>query len=268
MDIFTTKFKSMKYLILFALTIIGLNSYAQGNKKDKDFYEMRIYEYHSADQQKRIDDFISKALIPYLHSKKINKIGAFTALANDTAKSKKIFVLIPYKKLADIPTINKSMFSDENVLKNGEAYLNATSENPAYDRMMSIIMEGFRFSPTLTPPSLSGSIADKVYELRSYESASEKKYWKKVEMFNEGGEIPLFARLGFNAVFYAEVISGPSMPNLMYMTSFENMTSRDEHWKSFSNDPEWKKLSSLKEYEKTVSKNTITFLKATAYSEY
>lgn len=268
MDIFTIKFKSMKYLILFALTIIGLNSYAQGNKKDKDFYEMRIYEYHSADQQKLVDDFISKALIPYLHSKKINKIGSFVAMANDTAKTKKIFVLIPYKNLSDIPTINKSMFVDENVLKNGEAYLNATSENPAYDRMMSIIMEGFRFSPTLTPPSLSGSIADKVYELRSYESASEKKYWKKVEMFNEGGEIPLFARLGFNAVFYAEVISGPSMPNLMYMTSFENMASRDEHWKSFSNDPEWKKLSSMKEYEKTVSKNTITFLKATAYSEY
>jgi len=258
----------MRYLIFFALTIIGLSSNAQGNKKDKDFYEMRVYEYHSADQQKLIDDFISNALIPYLHTKKINKIGAFTAMANDTAKTKKIFVLIPYKNLADIPSINKSMFTDKNVLLKGEAYLNASSENPAYDRMMSIVMEGFRFSPTLTPPSLSGSIADKVYELRSYESASEKKYWKKVEMFNEGGEIPLFARLGFNAVFYAEVISGPSMPNLMYMTSFENMASRDEHWKSFSNDPEWKKLSSMKEYEKTVSKNTITFLKATAYSEY
>jgi hypothetical protein len=176
--------------------------------------------------------------------------------------------LIPYKKLEDIPLINKAMFTDENVKVKGEAYLNASSENPAYDRMMSIIMEGFRFSPTLTPPKLTNNITDKVYELRSYESASEKKYWKKVEMFNEGGEIPLFARLGFNAVFYAEVISGPSMPNLMYMTSFENMASREEHWKSFSNDPEWKKLSSMKEYEKTVSKNTITFLKATAYSEY
>ena len=258
----------MKYLILLGFSIITINGFSQVNKKDKNFYEMRVYEYHSADQQKIIDGFISNALIPYLHSKKISKIGAFTAMANDTAKTKKIFVLIPYTKLADIPLINKAMFADEKVLMNGEAYLNATSENPAYDRMMSIIMEGFRFSPTLTPPSLSNSIAEKVYELRSYESASEKKYWKKVEMFNEGGEIPLFARLGFNAVFYAEVISGPSMPNLMYMTSFENMASRDDHWKSFSNDPEWKKLSSMKEYEKTVSKNTITFLKATAYSEY
>jgi hypothetical protein len=268
MNIFTDKEIYMRTFILTALISISISSFSQVNKKDKDFYELRIYEYHSLDQQKVIDEFIGNALIPYLHSKKIGKIGVFTALANDTSKVKKTFVLIPYKKIDDIPFINKAMFADEKVIEKGKTYLNATSENPAYDRISSVIMEGFRFSPTLTPPSLSSSIADKIYEMRSYESASEKKYWKKVEMFNEGGEIPLFARLGFNAVFYAEVISGPSMPNLMYMTSFENMASRDEHWKSFSNDPEWKKLSSMKEYEKTVSKNTITFLRATAYSEY
>jgi hypothetical protein len=107
-----------------------------------------------------------------------------------------------------------------------------------------------------------------VYELRSYESASEKKYWKKVEMFNEGGEIDLFSRLNFNAVFYAEVISGPAMPNLMYMTSFENMEDRNAHWKAFSNDPKWKELTSMKEYEKTVSKNVILFLRPKSYSSY
>ena len=32
------------------------------------------------------------------------------------------------------------------------------------------------------------------------------------------------------------------MPNLMYMTSFENKAARDEHWKTFGSDPEWKKL--------------------------
>ena len=52
-------------------------------------------------------------------------------------------------------------------------------------------------------------------------------------MFNEGGEIDLFNKLNFNAVFYGEVLSGSSMPNLMYMTSFENKADRDAHWKSF-----------------------------------
>ncbi|MBK9491957.1 MAG: NIPSNAP family protein [Haliscomenobacter sp.] len=47
--------------------------------------------------------------------------------------------------------------------------------------------------------------------------------------------------MGFNAVFYAEVLSGRRMPNLMYMTSFDNIESRDAHWKSFGADPFWKK---------------------------
>ena len=40
---------------------------------------------------------------------------------------------------------------------------------------------------------------------------------KPCTMFNEGGEIRLFARLNFNAVFYGDVLAGDRMPNLMYM---------------------------------------------------
>jgi hypothetical protein len=86
-------------------------------------------------------------------------------------------------------------------------------------------------------------------------------------MFNKGGEVTLFKRLGFNAIFYGEVIAGASMPNLMYMTSFENRKSRDEHWKAFVDDPEWKKLSARKEYQNNVSKIDITFLVPAAYSD-
>ena len=215
-----------------------------------------------------IDRFLADAYIPYLHSKGINRIGVFTGRANDTSKVKKLYVLVPYKQLNEIPVINKAMFSDKMVLAKGQEYLNATSEAPAYDRIVNYIMEGFRLAPALLQTNLSGSVEDKVYELRSYESASEKKYWKKVEMFNEGGEIDLFARLNFNAVFYAEVVSGPTMPNLMYMTSFENMEDRNAHWKAFSNDPKWKELLSMKEYEKTVSKNVTLFLRAKSYSDY
>ena len=46
-------------------------------------------------------------------------------------------------------------------------------------------------------------------------------------LLTPGGEIILFDRLDFNAVFYGEVISGSKMPNLMYMTTFDNQESRD-----------------------------------------
>jgi hypothetical protein len=104
--------------------------------------------------------------------------------------------------------------------------------------------------------------------LRSYESATEAYYKNKVEMFNAGGEIKLFDRLAFNAVFYGEVISGAKMPNLMYLTTFDNQESRDQHWKSFGESPEWKELIAMEKYKNNMSHIDITFLYPTAYSDY
>jgi hypothetical protein len=87
-------------------------------------------------------------------------------------------------------------------------------------------------------------------------------------MFNTGDEIGLFKRLQFNAVFYAEVLAGGRMPNLIYMTTFENRVSRDEHWKAFGEDPQWKKLITVDEYKNTVSKNDTRLLAPTDYSDY
>jgi len=59
-------------------------------------------------------------------------------------------------------------------------------------------------------------------------------------MFNAGGEITIFNKLNFNSVFYGDVIAGCRMPNLMNMTSFENMADREAHWKEFTDDPDSK----------------------------
>ena len=117
------------------------------------------------------------------------------------------------------------------------------------------------------PGALQGPAAERIYELRSYEGPTEKYFANKVRMFNQGGEIELFNRLGFNAVFYASVISGAHMPNLMYMTIFDNMTAREAHWKAFGDDPFWKKLSALPEYQHNVSHIDIVFMHPTAYSD-
>ena len=117
-------------------------------------------------------------------------------------------------------------------------------------------------------PALKSDKKSRVYELRSYESATEKIYKNKVQMFNQGDEIGLFKRLDFNAVFYGEVISGSKMPNLMYMTSFENMDERNKHWKTFVDDPYWKKLSAMPEYQNNVSHMDIILMYPSDYSDY
>ena len=129
-------------------------------------------------------------------------------------------------------------------------------------------MKAFTDMPKMQPTVLNGERKDRIYELRSYESPSGAYFENKVDMFNAGGEVKLFKKLEFNAVFYGEVISGPKMPNLMYMTTFANQNSRDEHWKKFGSAPEWKQLKSMSKYQNNVSHIDIIFLYPTEYSDY
>ena len=149
----------------------------------------------------------------------------------------------------------------------GADYLKTAWDKPAYVRIESIVLQAFKDMPFMALPKLNGPASERVYELRSYEGASEQLYQKKVHMFNEGQEISIFTRLGFNAVFYGEVLAGRRMPNLMYMTSFDNIDKRNELWKAFGADPFWKKISALPEYQHTVSKSNVYLLNPTVYSE-
>ena len=94
-------------------------------------------------------------------------------------------------------------------------------------------------------------------------------FWLKIVklVFPSFGEISLFKRMNFNAVFYSEVVAGSHQPNLMYMTSFNNIADRDEHWKVFGSDPEWTKLKVMPEYLNSVSKNEQILLNPTEFSE-
>jgi hypothetical protein len=87
-------------------------------------------------------------------------------------------------------------------------------------------------------------------------------------MFNEGGEIEMFDRLNFNPIFYSKVIAGSRMPNLIYMTSFNNMNERNERWKAFFNDPVWKKIAVDPAYLKSVNKSETVLMSARDYADF
>ena len=179
-----------------------------------------------------------------------------------------MYVIIPLNSLEHQVKLISQLDKDAAYQQAGATYINATYNNPAYTRLETMLLKAFSTAPVMQLPALKSSKADRIYELRSYESPTEKLYVNKVHMFNEGGEVPLFKRLNFNAIFYAEVIAGSHMPNLMYMTSFENMQDRDAHWDTFRNDAEWKTLSAKPEYQKNVSRAEITLMRSMPYSDY
>jgi NIPSNAP len=232
------------------------------------FYEIRIYRLADAADETRMDAYLQKALVPALHRNGVKNVGVFKPVKEDTIYNKRIYVLIPYKSLNEFEKTNAALQKDATYLTDGSDFVNASHTDPPYARMETIVLKSFRFMPEPAVPNLKSPKQDRVYELRSYEGATEKLYQSKVHMFNEGGEITLFKRLNFNAVFYGEVLSGSSMPNLMYMTSFENKADRDAHWKSFGEAPEWKAMVVLPQYQNTVSKNTQFLLNPASYSDF
>jgi hypothetical protein len=122
--------------------------------------------------------------------------------------------------------------------------------------------------PEFRVPAYTTAPAERIYELRSYESTTEAKADKKIQMFNEGGEIAIFESIGANAVFYGEVLLGSLKPRLMYMTTYADMKSHDDHWNAFRNSDGWKKLSAMDEYKNTVSKANPYLLHPTSYSDF
>jgi hypothetical protein len=258
----------MRNLFIIILLSISLPSTIFAAGPSREFYSIRIYQLKNTDQETRLDGYLRTALLPALHRLGIAAIGVFKAIANDTAAIKKVYVLIPFKSLEQYTSLQASLDKDAQYNTTGKDYIEATYDNPPYLRMESILLQAFPNMPRLAAPkTLQGPKALRIYELRSYEGPTERYFANKVQMFNAGGEIPLFARLDFNAVFYAGVLAGSHMPNLMYMTSFENMASRDGHWKAFNNDPFWKQLVAEPQYQHNVSHVDIVFLHPTDYSE-
>lgn len=262
---------TMKNIFRLAAVIscfqIGIAAQAGYLKTEQQCIEIIVYHCKSAEQLAITEEYLQNAWMPALHGEGVKNIGVFKPVGNDTAADKRIYVLVPYASLKDFERTQEKLEKNKTLSEHGKAYANVAHNMAAYSRMERILLKAFADAPQLKVPALTGAKQDRVYELRSYESASEKLFRNKVEMFNAGGEIKLFDRLGFNAVFYGEVIAGAHMPNLMYMTSFENKLARDRHWSAFGADPEWKRLSSLPQYQNNVSHIDITFLTPTSYSD-
>jgi hypothetical protein len=259
----------MKNLIA-ALLLIGLFpviSFAR-KEKSKAYYQATIYHFNTNSQQNLITGFLEKSWIPALHKNGL-RAGVFSPIANDTAADKTIYVIVDYKNWKQVTDLRKVLRADALSFDSAKDFNNAPYKEPAFTRKEVILMEAFPMSPAMKMPVLKSPKADHVYEWRSYESATEDLFTNKVKMFNEGGdEIGIFSKLNFNAIFYSSVIAGCRMPNLIYMTSFENLEDRNAHWKAFGSDPDWKRISGMAEYQNNVSKSDIILMKALPFSDY
>lgn len=261
-------YKHFILLIILGLLLPASPVFASHSAADRDFYQIKIYHLKNAGQEKLVDDFLELAYLPALHRAGIAKVGVFKPVkAAGPEAEKLIYVFIPFRSYQQFAKLEQILEKDRKLGSDGKVYLDALLTDPPYERIETILLNAFEGHPGFKMPGLTSAKATRIYELRSYEGPTEKRFKNKVEMFNKGDEIGLFKRLNFNAVFYGEVISGSRMPNLMYLTTFENKADRDEHWKTFGKDAQWQQLKTMPEYQDNVSRNDTRFLYPVDYSD-
>ena len=256
---------------LAAASLVGLGGVvnsAHGAERDdkakRQYFELRVYTLKASSQQKLIDDYLRDAAIPALNRLGIRPIGVFNDI--EPADPFHVYVLIPYDSLDSFGATPANLAADQDYQKAAEAYLSVPKSNPAYVRMESSLMIAFSGAPRVEVPAPPAEAKSRIFELRTYESHSEQKGQKKVEMFNSG-EIETMHEVGLGPVFFGQTLIGPRQPNLIYMLSGEDQEAHKKHWAGFFGHPVWTKLKGMPAYADTVSKVSNTFLHHTDYSQ-
>jgi len=232
-----------------------------GGDSEREYYEWRSYSVASGPKEEALDAFLAGAAIPAWNRLGIKPVGVFREMESESPTR---HALLAHPSLETVVEAGYRLLSDEKFLEAGAAFLNAPKNDPAFERIESTLMIAFSRMPKLVVPEKKPS---RIFELRRYESHSEKFGAKKVEMFNEGGEIDIFLSTGLTPVFFGETLIGTMLPNLTYMLVFDDMADHDADWAAFQKSPGWIELKDKEEYKGTVSRITKTFLKPMEYSQ-
>lgn len=234
---------------------------AQAAKQAREFYELRRYRLRNGTQNTLTTTYLRTALVPALNRAGIEPVGVFSVMVGEGPTA---HVLIPHKSLDSVMSLGTRLAEDAEYQKAASAFLDAPPLSPAFERLEVSLLAAFEQMPRLQPP---GTDKPRIFELRRYESPTIQAGKKKVEMFNTGGELALFKKLGFRPVFFGEAIAGPRLPNLEYMTTFDDLADREKKWATFQADPEWQKLRALPQYADVVSQTMISLLTPAGFSQ-
>ncbi len=255
-------------LILLFISYWPSTGLAQSSNADRELIRLKVYHLDNAQQEKRMDQYLKNAYIPALHRLGNKLVGVFKPIGQDTTSDRRIYVLTSFDSFQQFESLDDKLANDIQYQKDADSYINAAHDNPAFTEIETILLRAFPHAPVMQKSGLNNPKNERIYELRSYESATEALNANKVDMFNDGGEVELFDDLGFHYVFYGNVLSGSDMPNLMYLTAYVDMESHDNLWDQFFASPAWNRLSSMDKYQQNnVSRVDSYFLKATEYSD-
>lgn len=233
-------------------------------------YEWRQYSLRTGAATRRLDDYLQNALVPALNRLGHSPIGVFQATFGLPTPT--VCVLTPSTAGGGAESLfarESKLDRDEAYLKAAAPYLDATAADPVYVRQEISLLAAFPQFPHISVPVATAAKGPRMFELRTYESHNENAGLKKIEMFEKGGEIGIFRRVGLAPVFFGRNTVGPRLPSLTYMLVFPDLATREKNWGVFRDDPEWTKLRASPGLSNAeiLSNINVQILRPTDYSQ-
>ncbi len=214
---------------------------AQAETGGRQYLELQKYTFESEAQRGAFDAFLKDALIPAVNRLGSRPVGVFC----DAKEPSPLYVLLPHATLEAAASRQERLLADAEFGAKAAAVLDAPKSALPFKEVDNTLMLAFKGVPTVQTPVKSPG---RVFQLRIYESPSLLTARKKIEMFNDGGELAIFREVGLAPVFFGETLFGAKMPNLTYMVGFEDAEQQKAAWGKFGKHPEWQKLRAMPEY--------------------
>jgi len=207
---------------------------AAAQSKSRQYYELRTYSLRSGRQSQITGQYVSGALIPALNRLGISPVGAFNLTFGPDTPT--LYLLIPCERLDTLVNAKLHLREDQEFLNAADAFWNAPEDSPAFERVESTLLIAFEGWPQLVVPPPTAQHGKRLFQLRTYESASVRDHLRKIKMFHQG-EFEIFQRSGFWRVFFGDALIGPRLPRLTYMVGFSDLKELNDMWAAFFGDP-------------------------------
>ena len=252
-------------IILAITTMFAPNSSSAQEPKINQAVELRTYTLVDEAAEAKLDAYLENALVPALVRQGLGPIGVFDQAPtkdDDANKDKdedreaqpvQVLLVIPGPSVEAVTSAAAKLASDDNYQKAAADYLSTPAAQPLVKRIRSELLLSFNCWPTVTVSAQKRDGKPRLFEMRTYESPTENFGDLKVEMFN-AGEVPIFLDCKIAPVFMGQALIGDMMPNLTYMTVYDNDEQRQAAWKRFFEHADWQVLKGVEKYQGTVSK--------------
>lgn len=229
--------------------------------------EWRSYRLRFGPMEGRFADFAKNAFVPALNRAGVKPVGAFSVLFGPDSPT--IHMLLAHPDADSVLTLGARLEGDAEYRRAAGGFLGLPATDPPYVRLESTLMAAFETVPRIEVPTGPLAVPSRIFELRTYESHNRTAGARKIDMFEAGGEIGIFRRLGMAPVFFGRNLVGRRLPGLTYMLGFPDLAARERAWAAFRDDAEWAKLRSSPGLSNAeiLTNITVELLRPTDYSQ-